>query len=89
MLSALLLMPSAAWAFVKPLRVLAPELAGVHCYAGGVCTDAPDRLAEELALRSDAVNFVSVRLGAIDHAPRIIFCSSAAFLQSHRSRTCV
>lgn len=73
----LLAVPSAAWAFVKPLRVLAPELAGVRCYARGVCTDDISHLAEATILKSDAVKFVSIKLGAIDNAPRVIFCSSA------------
>jgi hypothetical protein len=40
-----LALPLAAWAFVKPVRVLAPELEGLEC-EGSVCVDDPARRAE-------------------------------------------
>src|SRR5258708_27025052 len=42
---ALLALPVAAWALVKPVRVLAPQLAGLTCH-GEVCVDDPSRLPE-------------------------------------------
>ena len=77
-LGAVLSAPPAAWAFMKPLRVLAPQWAGVQCFGGGVCTDDPSRLAEAMALKSEAVEFVRTRVSPIDDVPRMIFCSSSA-----------
>ena len=50
----LLATPIATWALWKPIRVLAPELAGVKCFASRVCTDDPSKVAEASALRREA-----------------------------------
>lgn len=73
----LLTAPFAAWAFFKPVRVLAPELLGLSCTAQGVCVDDPARLAEAVALKQEAVDFVQNRIGALHAVPRAIFCASA------------
>lgn len=70
--------PIACWAFIKPLRVLAPELAGLQCFDGQVCIDDPARLDEARALRQQALAFVSQRVAPIGHAPRMLFCTTAA-----------
>ena len=75
-LVAVLAAPFAAWAFVKPLRVLAPQLAGVACYSGGICTDDPNRLNEIAQMKEAAIEFVERRLGAMETEPRMIFCST-------------
>ena len=72
------LLPVAAWASFKPIRVLAPELFGLHCTNHGVCVDDPNRLTEAVALKTEAVIFVSTRVGAIENVPRTVFCSTAA-----------
>lgn len=77
-LVAVLASPFAAWAFIKPLRVLAPQWAGVQCYAGDVCTDDPSRVGEAVALKSAAVQFVNLKVGPIERVPRMILCSSTA-----------
>jgi hypothetical protein len=74
----LLALPLAAWAFFRPIRVLAPELAGVRCYSGGVCSDDPERVSEALSLKLEAVQFVQRKIGKIENVPRMIFCSSLA-----------
>jgi hypothetical protein len=76
------LLPVAAWASFKPLRVLAPELLGLHCTDQGVCVDDLTRLAEAVALKSEAVAYVSSRVGRFDVVPRAVFCSSAACAKS-------
>jgi len=76
------LLPVAAWAAFKPVRVLAPELLGLHCFKSGVCVDDLQRLAEAEALRRDALAFVAGKVGQIEHPPRTIFCSSMACANS-------
>ena len=72
----LLATPIATWALWKPIRVLAPELAGVKCFAGQVCTDDSSKLAEALALRQEAMLFVEQNAGAFKANPRMIFCTT-------------
>lgn len=72
------LAPFACWALIKPLRVLAPELAGLHCFDGQVCIDDPARLAEAQSLRHEAVAFVNQRVARIENTPRMLFCTTAA-----------
>ena len=69
--------PIATWALWKPIRALAPELAGVECYEGGVCTDAPARVEEARKLREDSLRFVAQKAGTFQAAPTMIFCSTA------------
>jgi len=72
-----LALPLAAWAFVKPLRVLAPGLEGVTC-EGLVCIDDPARRAEATMLYRNAFRFVQTSVGAMQTEPRAIFCSTHA-----------
>lgn len=68
----------AAWFLFKPIRALFPDLANVRCYDHGVCVDDPTRLAEAMALRLQASTFIEHALGKVDHAPRVIFCTTSA-----------
>ena len=68
--------PIAAWALWKPIRVLAPELAGVKCYVGRVCTDDPSKVAEALGLRREALSYVEQNAGGFRANPRMIFCTT-------------
>lgn len=69
--------PLAAWALVKPVRSLAPELEGVSCVER-VCLDDESRRAEALALYREAAEFVQSSLGPLEKLPRAIFCSTRA-----------
>jgi len=71
----LLCLPFAAWAFVKQVRTLAPELAGVHCY-GRICTDEASRLPEATRLFEEAVTYVQGNVAPIEELPRAIFCAT-------------
>ena len=73
---ALLAAPLAAWALWKPIRALAPELAGVKCFTGDVCTDDPSKMSEALLLRQEAMQFVQQKAGGFKATPRMIFCST-------------
>ena len=70
------LVPVAAWAAFKPVRVVAPELLGLHCSAQGVCVDELSRLSEATALKDEAVTFVNQHVGRIRTVPRAVFCST-------------
>ena len=70
-----LLLPLAAWAFVKPVRVLAPQLEGLTC-EGSVCLDDPSRRAVAQTLYRDALQDVQSSLGPLQSEPRAVFCST-------------
>lgn len=75
-----LALPLAAWAFFKPLRVIAPQLEGLEC-EGLVCVDDPERRAEATALYGNAVRFVQTSVGAMQTTPRAVFCATRACLE--------
>lgn len=76
------LIPVVAWAAFKPVRVVAPELLGLHCASSGVCVDDMRRLAEAEVLRRDALTYLDRHVGAIASPPRMIFCSTPACSRS-------
>src|SRR5205085_8210542 len=61
----LLLSPFAAWAFVKPVRVFAPELAGVTCLSAHICIDEASRFVEATRLYDEGVSFVQSQVGTM------------------------
>lgn len=83
----LVIAPSAALAFYKPVRVLMPSLFGVECVSENICIDDRSKLREAQALRAEAIGFVTQNVGAILQLPRFIFCSTKicadAFGQYH------
>ena len=70
--------PLAAWALVKPVRVVAPQLLGLHCPKQGVCVESDARRAEAEQLYAEALSFVAANVGPVAGSPRFIFCSSEA-----------
>jgi hypothetical protein len=74
-------LPVAAWAFVKPVRVLAPEFAGLTCH-GKVCVDDLSRLSEATELYEHAVRYVRDHVGEFQVEPRAVFCSTKACSRS-------
>lgn len=82
LLIALLAVPVAVWAFFKPVRVLAPEWAGVACASEFICIDDPSRYAQALALYESAIQFVGASVGEIRHKPLVIFCATEVCAQS-------
>jgi len=77
----LLALPLAAWAFVKPVRVLAPELAGLTCH-GKICVDDLSRLSEATGLYENAARYVRDNVGELQSEPRAVFCSTKACSES-------
>lgn len=82
LLIVILCAPAAAWAFFKPVRVVAPELAGVSCVDDTLYTDDGSRYQEAAALYDEALRFVGASVGSIENKPRVIFCGSETCFQS-------
>lgn len=75
-LATLSALPVVIWGAFKPIRVLAPQLAGVQCTVGNICIDDLTKLDQVLALRDESVSFVESRIGKLMEVPRYVFCSS-------------
>lgn len=82
LLIGILCSPVAAWAFFKPVRVVAPELAEITCIDDTLCTDDASRYREIALLYDEALHFVDSSVGLIENKPRVIFCGSEACFQS-------
>jgi hypothetical protein len=74
----ILVVPVASWLLVKPVRVVAPTLAGVTCPTAHICLDDASQLPAATALLAEAQGFVATRLAPLRRAPRVVFCSTAA-----------
>ena len=81
-MTVVLCLPLAAWAFYKPVRLLAPSLAGVSCITDVICTDAPKRSDEARKLYAEAFEFVALKLGPITPSSHVVFCESDACARS-------
>ncbi len=77
-----IVIPVAAWAVVKPVRVLAPELAGVVCIDESICLDEPSQAERAKLLYSEAMSFVNQTLVAVEGRPKVIFCFAQACADS-------
>jgi hypothetical protein len=82
LLAALLTAPFAAWAFLKPVRVLAPEWNDVSCVSDIVCTDDPSRYGMASDLYESARQFVEAQVGTMERKPRMVFCATDGCFQS-------
>ena len=82
LLICVLCLPISAWAFFKPVRVIAPELTGLSCVNDIICTDSVSFYEEAAALYEEALHFVGSSVSAIEQKPRVIFCASKACFQS-------
>jgi hypothetical protein len=64
-----------AWAYIKPVRVIAPEALGLTCIEELVCVDDLSRADEAKNLYRNAIVFVQSEIVEISKLPRAIFCS--------------
>lgn len=79
----ILIVPVAAWAMYKPVRVLAPEwVRGVSCLNPDICIDDGLRSSEAIELYESALNFVVDAVGPFQKTPRVVFCTTEACFQS-------
>ena len=74
--------PALAWCLVKPVRVMAPGLAGVSCTANRICVDDVSRLEQANAMVEESRGFLAARLGTAPHRPRVVFCATQACADS-------
>ena len=75
--------PAAAWAFYKPMRVLAPELvSGISCITQFICLNDESRFSDAKKIYDEAIEFVTNSIGQINEKPRIIFCSTESCFKS-------
>ena len=75
LVSLLVVVPAAAFAFYKPIRVLLPEVFGVSCDQN-VCVDNSAQRETALALFNSAKKSLGTRQGLVVDNPKIIFCST-------------
>jgi hypothetical protein len=76
MVAGIVFSPMAVWALWKPVRVMAPSLAGMTCHDGGVCIDDLSRLEEARRMRDEAVAHVEKVGGSLKSSPTAVFCST-------------
>lgn len=82
-LSLMLLLPVAAWALYKPVRILVPELVpGVSCPTENICLDDVSRLSEAESLYFQAIEFVNTSVGKLEEQPHAVFCTTENCFQS-------
>jgi hypothetical protein len=74
--------PVVTWAFLKPVRVLAPELAGVSCISDVICLDDTSKYAEASALYAESLLFASEIVGKPKQNPKVIFCATETCYRS-------
>ncbi|WP_333992323.1 hypothetical protein [Burkholderia orbicola] len=75
----LVALPIAAYALVKPLRVVAPALIpSVSCPSADICTDDVAKLGAAQQLYRDGSARAAAAVGAFRAAPRVVFCSTRA-----------
>jgi len=73
----LVALPIAAYALVKPLRVVAPALIpGVSCPSADICTDDAAKLGDARQLYHDGYARAAAAVGAFRASPRVVFCST-------------
>ena len=73
----LVALPIAAYALVKPLRVVAPALLpGVSCPSADICTDDAAKFDAAKQLYRDGYARAAAAVGPFRDAPRVVFCST-------------
>jgi hypothetical protein len=73
------IVPALAWAVVRPVRVVLPEVgSGLDCVDATICVDDPGKVDAAKALYAEAITFVSGKVGRFNEEPRVVFCSTQA-----------
>ena len=74
---ALLMLPLAALAVVKPLRVVVPSLMpGISCPRPNLCTDSVAQIEEAQQLYADGIAKAAAAVGPFQRVPRVVFCTT-------------
>jgi len=74
-------LPVAAWAFFKPIRIIAPQFNGVTC-VGSVCVESIATLPIAERLHAEAMTNIAAKLRPLNSPPRAVFCSTRVCYQS-------
>lgn len=77
--------PVAAWAFFKPVRIVAPELNGMTC-VGAVCVEDLATLPLAVELHEAAMVSAAEKLRPLASPPRAIFCATRECYRSFGGR---
>lgn len=73
-----MMLPIAALAFVKPLRIVVPTLVpGIACPRPNICTDSVAGFAEARQLYEKGFSTAVAAVGPFQHVPRVVFCTTA------------
>ncbi|MGC1509834.1 hypothetical protein [Ketobacter sp.] len=78
----LLFLPVTCWAFIKPVRILAPEWNGLSCVTANICVEDKARFTKANELYVDALNYVNSKIDQIDRSPRVLFCKTEKCFRS-------
>jgi hypothetical protein len=73
--------PAAAWAFFKPIRIVAPQLNGLTC-VGSVCVESLSALPIAEQLHAKAMSNIATKLRPLKSPSLTVFCSTRACYQS-------
>ena len=68
--------PLAVFAFVKPAKILMPEVAGVECVQSWLCIDDINKIETATALYELGLNDVEAILTPFNKKPKVVFCST-------------
>jgi len=72
----LLIVPIAAFAFIKPIKIIVPEIAGVICVEKWLCIDDVNKLESAYLLYERALKEIEEKLTSINKKPKVVFCST-------------
>jgi len=72
----LLVIPISAFALFKPIRVITPEIFGIHCQNENLCVEDDAQFTKALDLYNKSKNNLESKLGINLKNPKIIFCST-------------
>lgn len=72
----IMLLPIVVFAFVKPAKIVLPQLAGVECIKEWICIDNHDRFQEAENLYETSLSKVERKLTKFENKPKVVFCSS-------------
>ncbi|MCK5725193.1 MAG: hypothetical protein KAH22_00055 [Thiotrichaceae bacterium] len=72
-----LLLSIVAYFFIKPVRVLLPELTGVQCVETWLCIDDLSKIETAKKLYTRTLNDIESKLTPFNNNPKMIFCSTS------------
>jgi hypothetical protein len=72
----MLLLPFVAYAFVKPVKIIFPEVTGVKCIEEWLCIDDLSKQKDAKKLYVNALSSIEFKLTKFNNKPKMVFCSS-------------